>query len=81
MGPPAPEQVTLVVDQMLAELRPPALVVAIGRSGSPLFTDDDRACHQVLVDGCRDLGVGLLATYVVSGGAVRELPDHLRVAS
>lgn len=81
MGSPTPEQLGLVVDRVVAELRPPAVVVALGRSGSALFTDDDRSCHQVLVDGCRELGVALLGTYVVTPGAVRELPDHLRIAS
>lgn len=81
MGSPTPDQMSLVVDRVLDELRPPAVVLAVGRSGSPLFTDDDRACHQVLADGCRRLGIDLLATYVVSGSAVRELPDHLRQAS
>jgi len=81
MGDPTAEQVGLVVARVVAELRPPALVVALGRSGSALFTDDDRSCHQVLVDGCRDVGVELLATYVATAGAVRELPDHLRIAS
>lgn len=85
MGSPTPEQLAVVVDQFLGhlvgELRPPALVAALGRPGSPLFTDEDRASHQVLVDGCRELGIDLVATYVVSGGAVRELPDHLRMAS
>ncbi|GGB66477.1 hypothetical protein N798_12560 [Knoellia flava TL1] len=81
MGRPTAEQLGLVVDRVVAELRPPALLVALGRGGSPLFTDGDRECHQVLVDGCRDVGVELLATYVVTPGAVRELPDHLRIAS
>lgn len=81
MGTPTAEQLGLVVDRVVAELRPPALVVAIGRGGSALFTDGDRECHQVLVDGCRDVGVELVATYVATAGAVRELPDHLRIAS
>ena len=81
MGPPAPDQVSFVLDKVVADLRPPALVLALGRMGSPLFTDDDRACHQAVSDGCRELGVDLVATYVVTGNAVRELPDHLRIAS
>ena len=81
MGRPTAEHLDLVVSRVVAELRPPALVVAIGRSGSALFTDVDRSCHQVLVDGCRDVGVDLLATYVATTSAVRELPDHLRIAS
>ncbi|CAN7442247.1 hypothetical protein [Knoellia sp. LjRoot47] len=81
MGTPTTEQVEFVLVKVVADLRPPALVVALGRLGSSLFTDDDRACHQAVVDGCRALGVELLATYVVTGNAVRELPDHLRMAS
>lgn len=81
MGPATPEQLGLVLGKVVGDLRPPGLVVAIGRTGSPLFSDVDRACHQVVVDGCRDLGVELLATYVATGSAVRELPHHLRMAS
>lgn len=81
MGPPTAEQLALVVERVVAELRPPALVVALSRSGSPLFTDTDRECHQTVVDGCRDAAVDLLGTFVATPGAVRELPDHLRLAS
>lgn len=81
MGSPTPEQVGFVLDKVVADLRPPALVLALGRMGSALFTDTDRGCHQAAVDGCRELGVDLLATYVVTSSAVRELPDHLRIAS
>lgn len=66
---------------LLNEVRPPAIVGALGRAGSPLFTDTDRACHQVLVDLCRELGVELLGAYVATDNLVRELPDHLRMAS
>lgn len=57
MGTPTTEQVEFVLVKVVADLRPPALVVALGRLGSSLFTDDDRACHQAVVDGCRALGV------------------------
>ena len=45
------------------------------------FTDADRACHQAVVEGCRTRDITLLGTYLASDGAVREMPDHLRLAS
>lgn len=81
MGPPDPERVRRVVERVLEELPVPAVVAALGRPGSPLFTDGDRACHQVVVDLCRERGVDLLATFVATDNVVRELPHHLRIAS
>ncbi len=81
MGPMDPDEVAHVLRTILGQLRPGGLVAAVGRIGSPLFTDTDRSCHQLIVYQCRDLGVDLLGTYVASGSGVRELPDHLRMAS
>lgn len=81
MGRADPDDVGQVLRTILGQLRPGGLVAAIGRDGSPLFTDTDRACHQVIVDVCREHGVELLGTYIASGSGVRELPDHLRMAS
>ncbi|KGN38872.1 hypothetical protein [Knoellia subterranea] len=81
MGSVDPEELRVPVTMMLEQLRPPAVVAAIGRDGSALFTDRDRSTHQILVDITRDVGVDLLATYVATENAVRELPDHLRMAS
>lgn len=81
MGEADPPALAGALRGVLSGLRPPAVVAALGRPGSPLFTDTDRACHQVLVDLCRELGVELLGTYVATDNLVRELPDHLRIAS
>jgi hypothetical protein len=81
MGVPQPEQVRQVLGTVLDPLELPALVVAIGRPGSGLFTDADRACHQAVVEECRARGITLLGTYLASDNAVREMPDHLRRAS
>ena len=81
MGVPQPEQVQQVLATVLDQLELPALVVAIGRPGSGLFTDADRACHQAVVEGCRARSITLLGTYLASDNAVREMPDHLRLAS
>ncbi|PRY54840.1 hypothetical protein BCF74_12314 [Knoellia remsis] len=81
MGPAIPESVRYVLRTLLEETRPPAVVITLGRDGSPLFTDTDRAVHQVAVDTCRELDITLLGTYVATEHCVRELPDHLRLAS
>lgn len=81
MGPAEPDGVAHVLRTLLTQLQPAGVVVAVGRAGSALFTDADRACHQVVVDVSRELEVELLGTYVASASGVRELPDHLRVAS
>lgn len=81
MGVPRPDQVEQVLRAVLDHLEVPGLVVALGRPGSGLFTDADRACHQAVVEGCRTRGITLLGTYLASDGAVREMPDHLRLAS
>lgn len=81
MGVPGPDQVRQVLGTFLGQLEAPGLVVAIGRPGSGLFTDADRACHQVVVEECRARGITLLGTYLASDNAVREMPDHLRLAS
>lgn len=81
MGPADPDEMRYVLSMILGQLRPGGLVAAIGRDGSSLITDTDRACHQVVVDVCRELDVELLGTYVASGSGVRQLPDHLRMAS
>jgi len=81
MGEADPPMLAGPLRTLLTEVRPPAIVGALGRTGSPLFTDTDRACHQVLVDLCRELGIALLGAYVATDNLVRELPDHLRVAS
>jgi hypothetical protein len=81
LGEADPPSLVAPLRAMLGELRPPAIVGALGRAGSPLFTDNDRACHQVLVDVCRELDVELIGAYVATDNSVRELPDHLRMAS
>lgn len=81
MGQANPATLQVPLRTLLAEVRPPAIVGALGRPGSPLFTDTDRACHQVLVEVCRELGIDLLGAYVATEDVVRELPDHLRLAS
>ncbi|MFC7492335.1 MULTISPECIES: hypothetical protein [unclassified Knoellia] len=81
LGPADPTTLGSPIRVMLDELRPPAVVAALGRQGSPLFTDTDRSCHQVLVEVCREVGVDLVAAYVATEHAVRELPEHLRLAS
>jgi hypothetical protein len=81
MGVPQRKQVQQVLGRVLDRLELPALVVALGRPGSGLFTDADRACHQAVVEECRSRGITLLGTYLASDNAVREMPDHLRLAS
>jgi hypothetical protein len=81
MGVADPGALAEPVRLLLDQTRPPAVVVALGRTGSPLFTDNDRACHQVLVDLCRELRVELVGAYVATDHGVRELPEHLRRAS
>ncbi|MEO6020257.1 MAG: hypothetical protein ABIP45_08420 [Knoellia sp.] len=81
MGAGQPDGIRHALRTIGAQLELRGLVAAIGRHGSPLFTDNDRACHQAIVDVCRELGVDLLGTYIALGSGVRELPDHLRMAS
>lgn len=81
MGEADPTAIADPVHMLLTETQPSAVVVALGRTGSPLFTDNDRACHQVLVNLCRELRIELLGAYVATDHGVRELPDHLRMAS
>lgn len=81
MGVPDASQVREVLRTFLGRLAAPAAVVAIGREGSGLFTDADRACHQAVVEECREHGITLLGTYLASDNHVREMPDHLRLAS
>lgn len=81
MGPADATELAGPLEILLREIRPPAIVGAIGRQGSPLFTDVDRQCHQLLVDLCRTLDVDLLGFLVATDGAVREMPSHLRIAS
>lgn len=81
MGVPDGAGARAVLAAILGGVDVPALVVAVGRPGSPLFTDADRSCHQAAVEVCRDRGTTLLGTYLASDNAVREMPDHLRVAS
>lgn len=81
LGEADPPSLVAPLRALLSEARPPAIVGALGRGGSPLFTDNDRACHQVLVDVCRELDVELIGAYVATDNTVRELPDHLRMAS
>ncbi len=58
-----------------------SLVAGLGRPGSVLLTDADRAWHQLVLDRCRDHGVTLLGAYVATPSAVRPFPPDLRVAS
>ncbi|MFC7488730.1 hypothetical protein ACOCJ7_07430 [Knoellia sp. CPCC 206453] len=81
MGEADPSALAVPLRLLLTEARPPAIIGALGRPGSALFTDTDRACHQVLVDLCRELDIELLGAYVATDNLVRELPDHLRMAS
>ncbi|KGN33413.1 hypothetical protein N802_15265 [Knoellia sinensis KCTC 19936] len=81
MGERGPADVHEVLTALFEHGRPPGLVAALGRPGPPRFTDGDRELHQALVEVCRAQEVELIATYVASESAVRELPDHLRLAS
>ena len=81
MGVPDASKVHQVLRTFLGQFDVRAVVVAIGRPGPGLFTDDDRACHQAVVEVCREQDITLLGTYLASDNHVREMPDHLRVAS
>ena len=81
MGVPDASRVNEVLRTILGHLEVPGVVAAIGRPGSGLFTDADRACHQVVVESCRARGTALLGTYLACDNHVREMPDHLRTAS
>ena len=81
MGPPDPSAVRDALGRLVVEVPVPALVVAIGRPGSHRLTDADRACHQAVVEVCREEGIELLGTYLASDCSVEELPDHLRMVS
>ncbi|MEO7268956.1 MAG: hypothetical protein ABIW49_07105 [Knoellia sp.] len=81
IGDADPSALAVPLRLLLTQAMPPAIIGALGRPGSALFTDTDRACHQVLVDLCRELGIDLLGAYVATDNLVRELPDHLRMAS
>ena len=81
MGAPDPASVRDALERLVVEVPVPALVVAIGRQGSHRLTDADRACHQAVVEVCRDAGVELLGTYLATDCSVEELPDHLRMVS
>lgn len=53
-----------------------AVVVALVReSGGPC--DDDRALHQMVIDGCAELGLGLLSTHLVTCPGILTLPSPL----
>lgn len=81
MGEVDPPALAVPLRALLTTAGPAAVIGALGRTGSALFTDTDRACHQVLVDLCRELEIDLLGAYVATDNLVRELPDHLRMAS
>lgn len=81
MGPAEPAELPGVLRTLFDHVQPPAVVLALGREGSALFTDLDRQCHQVLVDLCARTRIDLLGFFVATGAAVREMPDHLRAAS
>lgn len=81
MGQADPAALTTPLRTILTQAHPPAIIGALGRPGSPLFTDTDRACHQALVDICRDLEIDLVGAFIATDELVRELPHHLRMAS
>lgn len=76
-----PAELAMPLRRLLTEVHATGIVAALGRDGSPLFTDTDRTCHQLTVDICRDLGLDLLGFYLATPSAVRDMPDHLRMAS
>lgn len=82
MGTPTGDQVEQVCTGVLGHLDVPGLVMAIGRPGGPRTTDEDRGCHQAVLDFCRDHGVRLLGSYVTTDDDhVVELPISQRLAS
>ncbi|KRE41455.1 hypothetical protein [Knoellia sp. Soil729] len=81
LGEAEPAEVVASLRRVLSELDTGGIVAALGRDGSPLFSDRDRTFHQLTVDLCRDLGLDLLGFYLAAPATVREMPDHLRMAS
>ena len=81
LGEAEPAEVVASLRRVLSELDTGGIVAALGRDGSPLFSDRDRTFHQLTVDLCRDLGLDLLGFYLATPATVREMPDHLRMAS
>lgn len=57
------------------------VLVARGRSGDCVLTDDDRALHQEVIDGCGQHGIRLLGCFVATPTGVLPLPEPLTVAS
>lgn len=57
------------------------VLLGLGRPGSVLLTDADRAWHEAALDACRAHGVRLLGAFVATPAAVRAFPPDLRVAS
>ncbi|CCH78180.1 conserved hypothetical protein [Nostocoides japonicum T1-X7] len=58
-----------------------SVVVARGRPGTFLLTDEDRAWHESMIAVCRAAGVRLLGAYVATSSTVRALPAPLDKAS
>lgn len=54
------------------------LFVAVGRPGSPLFTRDDLAFANEVVELCESRGVLCLGVFVATPASVREVPEALR---
>jgi hypothetical protein len=47
----------------------------------PALTDDDRELHQVLLEVCREQGVVLVSTHLVTAAGIRALPVAARRAA
>jgi hypothetical protein len=58
-----------------------SVLVARGRPGASVPTDDDRALHQLAIDQCEQHGIRLLGTFVATPGGVTALPEPLTAAS
>lgn len=82
MGTPTAGMVRRACETVLGHVDVPGLVVAVGRPGGPRTTDEDRDCHQAVLDFCRAHEVRLLGTYVTTDDDhVLELPAEHRLAS
>lgn len=75
----APEAMVRLMDLVLPLLREVdgSILMARGRPGPTLPTDEDRAWHQLAIERCRAEGVRLLGFHVATPDGVERLPDPL----